>query len=167
MWDITLKASVGITPWLALAVSVIAVVIGISSYRLSKQIQRELKGDEILIAGVLHNPSLVHPDHENCVIQTTIFNKSRRKAFIDRVVAFDSKGDEIDITWSDHIDELGNPQGRSQLVGVVDSVSLCIRRNDGDAFRHTRVEITHSFNSAPMIVIYDIDPGWQAYFAKG
>jgi hypothetical protein len=42
----------------------------------------------VLVAGVFHNPSLRHPDHENCVIQTTVINKSSRKAFINGVEYF-------------------------------------------------------------------------------
>ena len=166
MWDAIVKGTPGIAPWLALVVSVVTGFFGIRGFLLSKKIQSELKGDEVLIPGVLHNPSLSHPDHENCVIQTTLFNKSKRKVYINKVQAFDAKGEEIEVTWSDRIDQYGNPQGGSQMIGVIDSTWLCIRRNDGLAFRDVRVEVTHSFDTRPMVLIYEMGAGWQAYFAK-
>jgi len=167
MWDTIIQATPGIAPWLALVVSAVTGFFGIRGYLLSRRIQSELKGDEVLIPGVLHNPSLREPDHENCVIQTTLFNKAKRKVYINRMQVFNAKGDEIEVTWSDCIDQYGNPQGGSHLIGVIDCTSLCIRRNDGDAFRHARVEITHSFDTKPLVLIYEMAPGWQAYFAKG
>ena len=59
-----------------------------------------------------------------------------------------------------------NPQGQSQLIGVVDSASLCVRSNDGKTFRYANVEITHSFDTKPLVLIYEIEAGWQEYFAK-
>lgn len=88
MWDAIVKATPGVAPWLALTVSIVTGFFGIRGFLLSKQIQNELKGDEVLIAGMLHNPSLSHPDHENCVIQTTLFNKSKRKAYVSNVQVF-------------------------------------------------------------------------------
>ena len=149
-------------PLLALIVSMVTGYFGIRGFLLSKTIQSELKSDEVLIPGELYNPSLMHPDHENCVIQTTLFNKSKRKAHIFKVQAFDAKGLEIDIAWSDRIDQYGNPQGRERMIGVIDSSALCIRRNDGSAFRSARVEISHSLNAKPLILKYEIDAGWQS-----
>jgi hypothetical protein len=166
MWETVVRVTSGIAPWIAILFSAIAVVVGVRGFLLSRKIQSELKSDEVLITGVLHNPSLSHPDHENCVIQTTIFNKSKRKAYINAVHVFDAKGDEIDIAWSERIDRLGNPQDRAELIGIVDSASLCIRRNDGEAFRSVRVEITHSFNIEPLVLHFEIEPGWQTYFAR-
>lgn len=68
--------------------------------------------------------------------------------------------------WSDSIDQLGNINRKSEIIGIVDSASLYIRQNDGEAFREVRVEITHSFDINPITLFYRIDPGWQAYFAK-
>jgi hypothetical protein len=167
MWDDVVKATPILAPWLAVVISLATGFFGVCGYLLSKKIQNELKGDEVLIAGVLQNPSLSHPDHENCVIQTKFFNKSKRKAYINKVMAFDAKGEEIEITWSDQIDKYGNPQGTAQLIGVVDSAWLCMRRNDGEAFRSTRIEITHSFDHLkPLVLSYDIAAGWQEYFAR-
>lgn len=136
------------------------------SYGRAKSIRNELKSDEILITGVLHNPILGRSNYENCLLQTTVFNKSKRKAFISRVQAYNSKNELIEIRWSDSIDQLGNINGKSELIGIVDSISLYIRQNGMEAFRDVRVEITHSFDKKPMTLFYRIDPGWQAYFAK-
>jgi hypothetical protein len=156
-----------IVPWLALGLSMIAGIIGTLSYRLAIQNHRELKGDEVLVAGILHNPTLSHPDHENCVLQTTIINKSKRKAYINGVQVFGKDNAAIDINWSDRIDPYGNPEGGgAQIIAVVDATSLCIRRCDGKAFSDVRVEVRHSFATEPMVLIFDPLVGWQGYFAQ-
>lgn len=136
------------------------------SYRLAKSIRDELKSDEVLVAGVLHNPDLLHPDHRNAVIQTTLFNKAKRKAFVHRVIVKNSKGELVEADWADKIDQHGNPQGGANLLGIVDSVELCIRDREGKALREVTVEVFHSFPNSPLVLKYSIDPGWQAYFAK-
>jgi hypothetical protein len=156
-----------IVPWLALGLSAIAGIIGTLSYRLAIRTHRELKSDEVLVAGILHNPTLSHPDHENCVLQTTIINKSKRKAYINGVQVFGKDNAAIDINWSDRIDPYGNPQGGgAEIIGVVDATSLCIRRCDGKAFSDVRVEVRHSFATEPMVLIFDPLVGWQGYFAQ-
>ena len=74
--------------------------------------------------------------------------------------AYEQKGAKIDVTWSDEIDQLGNPQNPCQLVGIVDSSSLFVRRNDGETFDYARLEISHSFSEAPMTVIFDPLVAW-------
>ncbi len=54
-------------------------------------------------------------DHDKCVVKCNIFNKSKRKAYVNKVQAFDHNNNPIDITWSNHIDKLGN--GR-EPVGI-------------------------------------------------
>jgi hypothetical protein len=155
-----------ITAILALLAAIFAGYAAWQSYRLAKSIRDELKSDEVLIAGILHNPDLLNLDHRNAVIQTTLFNKAKRKAFVHNVVVKNSKGAVIDVDWADKIDEYGNPQGRSNLIGVVDSAQLCIRDRDGKAFREVTVEVLHSFPNSPLVLKYSIEPGWQAYFAQ-
>jgi hypothetical protein len=155
-----------ITAILALLAALFAGYAAWLSYRLAKSIRDELKSDEVLIGGVLHNPDLLHPDHQNAVIQTTLFNKAKRKAFVHAVVVKNSKGEIVDVDWADRIDQYGNPQGGSNLIGVVDSAELCIRTRDGQALREVTVEVSHSFPNSPLVLRYSIDPGWQAYFAK-
>jgi hypothetical protein len=118
-----------ITAILALLAAIFAGYAAWQSYRLAKSIRDELKSDEVLVAGILHNPDLLNLDHRNAVIQTTLFNKAKRKAFVHNVVVKNSKGAVIDVDWADKIDEYGNPQGGSNLIGVVDSAQLCIRES--------------------------------------
>lgn len=88
-------------------------------------------------------------------------------AYINGVRVFRQDDAEIDVTWSDRIDPYGNPQkGGAQIIAVVDASSLCIRRNDGNAFSDVRVEVMHSFDTKPMILIFDPLAGWQGFFAK-
>lgn len=162
-----LKAAEPLTTIFSLLAAVLSGIAAWLSYRLSSSIRNELKSDESLVAGVLGHPSLGHPDHENCVLLTTLFNRSKRKCFVSRVRVLDKRGAEIEVDWAKSIDPLGNPQGRSELIGIVDEASLCIRRRDGLAFRDALVEVTHSFDTRPLVLEYEMGPGWQTYFAKG
>ena len=59
------------TPLIAVFSMLAAILSGICawlSYRLAMSIRSELKSDEIIVTGVLHNPILGDSDHENCVI---------------------------------------------------------------------------------------------------
>ena len=127
----TIKSTEPLTALLSLLAAVLSGICAWLSFKLARSIRNELKSDEVIVSGVLHNPSLSHPDHRNCVVRTTLFNKSKRKAYIHRVRMFDSKDKEIEISWANTIDAVGNPQDKSHMIGIVDSTSLCIRRNDG------------------------------------
>ena len=155
-----------VVPWLALFLSFGALLVACASFQLSKRIQAESKGDEVLIAGELSHPQLAEHDHRMCVIQTTIFNKAKRKAYINKVDVFDGKGEPIDVTWAAGIDAYGNPVSPANLIGIVDSSTFCIRRNDGLAFFDARVEVTHSFDSKPLVLQFSIVHGWEEYVAK-
>jgi len=50
---------------------------------------------------------------------------------------------------------------------VVDKAVVCLRRRDGLAFREAVVHITRSFDAKPLVLTYQMEPGWQEYFAKG
>lgn len=168
----TLETAIGLvkgleplTTALSMLAATFAGICAWLSYKLAQSIRRELKFDEILIAGILHNPALAAHEHAQAVIQTTIFNKSKRKAYISAVHVYDHKGNAVDVTWADAIDAYGNPLDRSQMIGVVDSSKLCIRRTDGEAFRSVRVEVMHSFSVTPLEITYDIGADWGAYLA--
>lgn len=161
-----LRSAEPLTTVFSLLAAVLSGVAAWLSYRLANSIRNELKADETLVAGVLGHPVLAHPDHENCVLQTTVFNKSKRKCVISKMQVFDGRGAEIEVDWAERIDSLGNPQGRSQLIGIVDGTTLCIRRRDGLAFRDALVHIEHSFDSKPLTLTYEMAAGWQEYFAK-
>ena len=90
------------------------------------------------------------------ILHCSIFNKGKRKAYIDSVKAYDYKGKEIEITWSDSADGLGNILYPTQLIGIENSTSLFIRRDDGEKFNFkTKIIIKHSFESKYIEVFYD------------
>ena len=130
------------------------------SYKLARKIQDELKTDERIVAGLPIHPNLREHAHSRAVIQCTLFNKSKRKAYLHSVSAYDSHNTKIDVTWSDEIDQLGNPQNPCQLVGIIDSSSLFVRRNDGKDIDYARLEISHSFSEETMTVIFDTYATW-------
>ncbi len=76
---------------LATAVAAIAAIVAAASaflsYRLSKDIYKEIKSDEVIIAGPLHHPGLRVQDHDDCVLRCTLFNKSKKKTYISSVDA--------------------------------------------------------------------------------
>ena len=148
-----------ITSTLAAALSALAAclsgVTAFLSYKLSRQIQEELKSDERLVSGLPSHPDVRNPVHASAVVQCTIFNKSKRKAYIDSLVVHDRNGATIDVTWSDEIDDLGNPRNPSHLVGIVDTSAIFVRRNDGKEFDYARIYVSHSFSKTPMIVVFD------------
>lgn len=136
--------------------AVVAALSALFSYRLSKGIYDEIKADEVLIVGKFHHPALKEREHRQCVLRSSIANKSNRKAYIDSVKVYDHKGKEIDITWSDSCDELGNIIKPTNLLGIESNTDLIFRRNDGQAFHFkTKIIIKHSFDSKYIEVFYD------------
>lgn len=132
------------------------------SYRLSQKIRDELKSDERIVAGTPTHPDLREPSHSAGVLQCTLFNKSKRKAFVNAVAVYDKRKTTMDIKWSDSIDHLGNPQNPCQLIGIVDASSLFIRRNDGKEIDYARVMIFHSWSDTPMEIIFDPKAEWES-----
>jgi hypothetical protein len=125
------------------------------SYKLSSRLREEMKSDETLIASKLIHSSLVTREHDDCVITCNLFNKSKRKVFVSEVRAYDSKNNPIAVTWSNQIDQFGNPLRPCELIGIVDTESLFIRENMGKAISFCRLEICHSFSTAPLVVVFD------------
>lgn len=147
------------TSMLAASLSALAAIFSgacaFLSYKLSRKIQDELKTDERIVVGIPIHPDLREPAHSTSVIQCTLFNKSKRKAYLNSILVYDRQGERINVTWSDEIDLLGNPQNPCQLIGIVDSRQLYIRRNDGERIDYARLKIYHSFSDTPMTVIFD------------
>ena len=149
-----------VTAITAMLAAVLSAWCAFLSYRLSRRIRDDLKRDETVIVGRLHNPDLLDENHRHCVVACTLFNKSHRKTFVKSVRARDENREEIDIKWAPRIDHLGNPQESFGLVGVVDSVNLYVRRNDGESIDYMSLEITHSFPDSPATVVYNASAGW-------
>ncbi|MBX3302600.1 MAG: hypothetical protein KF693_10330 [Nitrospira sp.] len=146
---------------IAACTAVVAAVCAYFSYSLSKRIYDEIKSDEVIVPGTLHHPGLRVRKHDECVLRCSVFNKSPRKAYINSVEAFDSKGVKLEITWSDNMDELGTILNPTELLGIVDAVNLCMRRNDGEEFGKTTVSIQHSFSSKKIEIVYDPYAEWE------
>ena len=125
------------------------------AYRLSQKIHNDLSADEKIIFGQPQEPHLANKDHSSCVIVCTLLNKSRRKAFVKSVRAIDEQGEEVPIRWSSRIDELGTPLNPFGLIGLIDSVNLYVRRNDGKDIDYMLLRVLHSFSDSPETVEYN------------
>ncbi len=125
------------------------------SYKLSSKIRDELKSDERIIVSKITQPELENPEHKKSVLKCSIFNKSKRKVYVNSVKAFDRKNIQIDITWSNRIDKYGNPQNPCELLGIIDTEELFLRHNIGEEIRYCRLEILNSFSSSPTCVVFD------------
>ena len=134
-----------------------------ASLWLAIKIHRKAKSDERLVFGPLDHPhaTISNPSHYNAVIGCAVFNKSRRKAFIRKVEAFDDSGNRVDIAWADSINHLGNPGEPRSFIGIVDSNNLYIRRNDGQSISSLHLAITHSFCKSPQMEKFDPISDWQ------
>lgn len=135
--------------------AVIAVVCAVLSYRLNRKIHMEAKADDRMAFGKPYQPDLRCRDHSKCVIRLDIFNTSKRKAFIDSLTVYDKKGREIPVTWAGTIDELGTPQDPSGILGVVDTATICIRRDDGEELEYARITFKHSLSDTRSVVVFD------------
>jgi hypothetical protein len=155
-----IKQCVGQASWVdvATAIATFAAIAAAASaflsYRLSKNIYDEIKSDEAVIAGPLHHPGLRTREHDDCVLRCTLFNKSKRKAYISSVKAFNNNQEPIEITWSDSMDDLGSIQHATGMLGLRDSLNLVLRRNDGESFSTTTVRIKHSFSPDELEISY-------------
>ena len=89
---------------LAALAAILSGLCAFLSYRLARKIQYELKTDERIVAETPIHPHLPVPAHSACVIQCTLFNKSKRKAYVNAVSVHDCRDTKIDVTWSDAID---------------------------------------------------------------
>lgn len=156
----TLQYVSTITASLAMLAAILSGVCAFLSYQLMRKIQNELKSDERIVHGTPTHPVLPNSAHSAPVIQCTLFNKSKRKAYVNAVSVYDQVGTKIDVTWSDQIDQLGNPQNPCKLVGIVDACQLFIREINGGGMDYARIAISHSFSAAPMEVIFDPTADW-------
>lgn len=141
--------------------AVIAAGSAFFSYRLSKNIYDEIKSDETLISSTIQHPSLAVPQHDQSVIYFTLLNKSHRKASITSLKVFDSKGQKIEVKWSDSTDNLGNIQNPTGLLGLKDSVNIFIRRNDGEKFEESKIFIKHTFSNAELELTFNPYYDWE------
>lgn len=153
-------------PSIAEATSVIAAILAAlaaifsgwcayRSYKLSAKLRDDMKSDERLIVSKLIHPGLTDREHDNCVIKCNIFNKSKSKAFVNNVQAYDRNNNPMDITWSNYISQYGDPENPCELIGIVDTEELFIRQDSGEEINFCRLEIFHSFSSVAVTAIFD------------
>tara|TARA_R110001592_G_scaffold363017_1_gene679320 strand:- start:3559 stop:4047 length:489 start_codon:yes stop_codon:yes gene_type:complete len=142
------------TTLIATIAAIIAAVSAFFSYKLSKKIYDEIKSDEVVVASKVQHPELNENEHSKGVLYFTLLNKSHRKVSITSIKAFDKKGEEIPIQWSDSIDKLGNIQNPTGLLGLKDSTEIFIRRNDGESYFITNFSLKHSFNENELVLTY-------------
>ena len=125
------------------------------SYKLSIKIRDELKSDERIIVNKAVHPDLINTDHRKSVLVCMVFNKSKRKAFINKIKVFNPDNKLIEVSWSKHVDSFCNPKILCQLIGVVDTENIYIRRNDGEWFPAATIAIYHSFSERPEIIKFE------------
>jgi len=156
----TLQVTTMLATGLAALAAILSGLCAFFGYKLMRKIQDEMKSDERIIIGTPIHPELKKLKHGQCVLMCALFNKSKRKAFIDSVEAFDRQGEVVDVTWAGEIDLIGTPQNPSQLIGVVDSANLYVRRADGKAVEYMELWVGHSFSNEPSAIIYDPSSDW-------
>lgn len=144
-----------LTTILSALAAVFSAATAFRSFKLAQSIQNEMKSDEVLIPGAIAHPGLKERSHADAVIQVPIFNKSKRKAFIDALTVFDRNGNPIEVTWSSKIDDCGNMSDSSRLIGIIDSATVYIRRNDGEALTYARILFKHSFSEIRCVTVFD------------
>ena len=142
-------------PVISAASALVSVACTVLSYRINRAIREEAKSDDRLVVGAPTQPGLRGRAYWRCVIQCPVFNKSKRKAFIDAVTVYDKNNEEISVIWSGEIDELGMPQNPTSILGVIDSATLCIRRVDGESFDYARILFSHSFAEVRAVIVFD------------
>lgn len=140
---------------LAALAAIFSGICAFLSYRLSRALWNELKSDERLLASEPIHPRIQYQAHSLSVLYFTLFNKSKRKVFLTAIHVKASSGDEIEVDWSDHINSCGNPIAPGQIVGVVDSTPVYIRKRDGQPINVALIEVHHSFPDSPTIVEFD------------
>ncbi len=152
---IFLNTATILTAIMAALAAIFSGICAFLSYQLSKKIRDELKSDEKIIVNKAVHPDLINHDHRNSVLVCAVFNKSKRKAHIKRVVVLNPDGKPIDVTWSKQASDLGNPELPCQLIGVVDTENIYIRRNDGEWFHSVSIAIYHSFSNIPETINFE------------
>lgn len=137
------------------------------SYKLSTKIRDEMKSDERIILSKLNYPGLPTQEHDKCVLACTLFNKSKRKAFVNEVRAYNRSNKELSITWSNRINLQGNPQKPFELLGIVDTEDLFLRQDNGEEIDFCRLEVFHSFSSEPITALFDPYAEYMRDYERG
>ncbi len=134
-----------VTAFFAVICAFGSVVCALCSYRLARTIYLEAKSDERIILGPLDHPHSVSIlDHQVAVLGCAVFNKSRRKAYIEEVRANRNES-PVEVIWGSSIDQNGNIGFPNSLIGITDCESLYVRRRDGEAIYQMTLDVTYYF----------------------
>jgi hypothetical protein len=124
----------------------------------------EQQAQETLITGTPAHLALSAHSHRFAVVQCKLVNESKvTKAQATKVKAHQRNDDELPITWSNGIDELGNPIYCGNLVVVEDEAMLYLRHNRGQSIKYARIVIEHNMPGSPTVVVLD---DWHAVGAN-
>jgi hypothetical protein len=137
------------------------------SWRVAQRAYADQRADDEIVLGPLQHPELLHPEHSWAVLATHVVNRSRRKAVIKDVRLTTMTGKPVSIRWSGAIDNLGNAVGVLGVLGVVDSATLYLRREDGKPICDGVLEIRHSFAPEPLRLVYEMTAGWEEWMMGG
>lgn len=159
---------IGVTIFTVLT-ALLAAWCALVSHRLARTIYDEAKSDERIIFGPLDHPHsrVAQKEHREAVVGCAVFNKARRKAFINNVVAFGESDEKLEVKWASSIDNLGDPLEPCGLIGIVDSNSFYVARKDGKSIHYLRLEISHSFYDSPCTEIFDPISDWESAATSG
>lgn len=149
------EATSALAAGLAALAAVLSGICAFLSYLLSRALWQELKSDERILSSEPIHPNLNTREHSLCVLQFTLFNKSKRKAFISSLKVRDNQDQQIEVDWSDNINEYGNPISPRQIAGIVDATPIFIRRRTGQPINVAVIEIHHSFPDSPVVVDFN------------
>lgn len=142
----------------------ISVFIAQRSYRLSAENEKRFLADERLVFGPLMHPFLRDPPLARAVLVAQVVNLGRRKAIIENVTATDHRGLDLNVKWSDTIDDLGNPISARRLILVDPVCALHARRQDGLPFVNgTTLRIAHSQSKDAAILRFNDADGWGVW----
>lgn len=134
-----------------------SVACALCSYRLSRAIYSEAKSDERIVFGPLDHPySLSVLEHQTSVIGCLVFNKSRRKAYIQEIKAFRNEK-LVEIAWGSSIDKQGDVKFPNALIGITDCENLYVRRRDGEPIFQMLLEITYYFGRQSLTTCISFD----------
>lgn len=124
---------------------------------------------DALIVSKLSHPDLRERNHRASVLGCTVFNKSGQKGAITKVNAYDKRNNLMNVTWSNKIDDFGNPVNPSELIGIIDQASLFIRANVEKEISFCKLEILHTFSDTPLTVTFDeyaVTESWAAAYEE-
>lgn len=149
--------------WIAL---VSAAVAGFSVWH-SYRVEKRLTADERCVFGPPKHPDLREHEHQRSVLCVAVVNLGRRRAIVTEVSAVDARNLPIEVSWSNEIDDCGNPLRRLDLFAIESEAILYVRRDDGVSFEEgTVLTIRHSQSRTPNVLTFQGLSGWGRFLGS-